>query len=204
MHGFFPSRHISVLVQFQVKMGSSSHPFRQIEEYECVLRLPFLFGPDVDILELNLSDSTTGKRIKVPGRGASCDHIDVVDVCNSTHATTPGEIDWMCPVCGIEYKRTEDIEVDELLLSILSELDAEDPEENMRAINLKISGEWTHVSDDPAERVPMMRKKRARLTLAQASAVAGITSSTAEVVLSDSEDEPKGKVQPFVVDLDSD
>jgi hypothetical protein len=65
------------------------------------------------------------------------------------------------------------------------------------------------VSDDPAERVPMMRKKRARLTLAQASAVAGI-SSTGEIVLSESEDDPaprqqsKGKVDPVVVDLDSD
>jgi hypothetical protein len=190
-------------------MGSTSHPFKVIEEYECVLKLPYLFGPDVDILELSLSDSTTGKRINIPGRGSQCDHIDVVDVCSSTHAESEGELDWMCPVCGLEYIHTADIEVDGLLLSILKELDAVDTDGNVRAINLNVNGEWTHVSDDPAERVPMMRKKRARLTLAQASAVAGI-SSTGEIVLSESEDDPaprqqsKGKVDPVVVDLDSD
>jgi hypothetical protein len=189
-----------------VIMTEASHPFRVLEEFECVLRLPDLFGPEVDVLELNLSDTTNGRRIAIPGRGSKCDHIDVVDVCTSTLATSPGSLEWMCPVCGMEYSSTEDIEVDGLMSSILRELDSEDPEGKVRAINLKISGEWEHVSDDPSERVPMIRKKRARLTLAQATAVAGLSS---EIVLSDSDDESparsKSKVsQPEIVDLDSD
>lgn len=188
-------------------MTDYAFPFRVTEEFECVLRLPDLFGPDIDVLELNLSDSTTGRRISTPGRGLKCDHIDVVDVSTSTRATSPGEIEWMCPVCGIEYRTTDEVEVDGLMLSIVKELDAEDPEGKVRAINLKISGEWEHVSDDPNERVPMVRKKRARLTLAQATAVAGLGSE--EIVLSDSDSEnpPHRSIVSNagdVVDLDSD
>jgi hypothetical protein len=192
-------------------MSITSHPFRVIEEYESVLKLPYLFGPDTDILEVNLSDSTNGNRIKVPGRGCRCDHIDVVDVCNSTHATNEGDIDWICPVCGNEYTQTNEIEVDGLILSIIAELDAEQTNDDTRAINLKITGEWTHVSDDPTQRVPIVRKKRPRLTLAQATAVAGLSGKSGEIVLSDSEDavphcskDSKRKVEQVIVDLDSD
>jgi hypothetical protein len=191
-------------------MSEVAFPFNTAEEYECLLRLPYLFGPDIDVVELNLSDSTSGSRIKVPGRGANCDHVDVVDVKNSTHAKEEGDLEWICPVCGGEYTHTSEIVVDGLILSILRELEAEDPEGKVRAVNLKIDGDWEHVSENPDERVPMARKKRARLTLAQATAVMGLSSGTGEIVLSDSEDDkpsPRSKVttsKPDIVDLDSD
>lgn len=100
---------------------------------------------------------------------------------NSTRASEAGEIEYMCPVCGLEYMSTEDIDVDELVIGILAELDAEDPEGVIRSINLNIDGSWTHVSDDPEQRVPMVRKKRPRLTLAQATAVAGLGSGAVDL-----------------------
>jgi len=192
------------LLRFPLFMSSESsveHPFTVYTEAEIVERLPYWFGEDMDALEVNLSDSTNGKRIQVPGRGRYCDHIDVVDVVNSTRATTAGEIDWMCPVCGSECTQTEDIIVDELLLNIISELDEEDPTESVRSINLKIDGTWTHVSGDAAERLPMRRKKRSRLTLDEARAVFSgepIEKTSVEVVDSSSSDEG------HVIDLDSD
>lgn len=139
-------------------------------------------------------DTTNGKRIRLPGRGSRCDHIDIVDLWNSTRAFFCTAIDWMCPVCGREYHRTSDVEVDELILGILAELAAEDPEEKVRAVNLNLDGSWEHVSEDPDKRLPMQRKKRPRLTLAQATSIAdkidlvndspssGVSSSGQEVV----------------------
>jgi hypothetical protein len=101
----------------------------------------------------------------------------------------------MCPVCGLEYSRTEDLDVDELVLGILKELDAEDPEGVTRAINLNIDGTWGHVSENPDERVPMMRKKRQRLTLSQAAAVAGLGDGTVYLEDSSSESESGGLVR---------
>ncbi len=193
------------VVYFPFDMASEStneYPFTIFSESEIIQRLPFWFGEDLDALEVNLSDSTNGKRIGIPGRGRYCDHIDIVDVMNSTRATESGEIDWMCPVCGLESLHTDDIIVDELLLNILSELTDEDPDETVRSINLKIDGTWSHVSDDASSRLPMRRKKRSRLTLDEARAVFSgepIEQSTVEVVDSSSSDDN----QP-VIDLDSD
>lgn len=185
------------------------HPFAISEEYDCLLQLSYLFGPDIDVLELNLSDSTNGQRIKLPGRGSHCDHVDVVDVQNSTRADHQGDIDWICPVCGIEYRNTNEIVVDGLLVGILKELDAEDPDGKVRAINLRVDGSWEHVSADSNNRVPMARKKRDRLTLAQATAVKDILRGEGEIVLSDSESNEvsskrKHSQQVEIVDLDSD
>ena len=182
---------------------SSTHPFTVFPEPDIVQRLPYWFGDDLEALEVNLSDSTTGKRILLPGRGRYCDHIDVVDVLNSTGAKEPGEIDWMCPVCGLEYTDSQDIIVDDLLRGILSELDLEDPDGKVRAINLNVDGTWSHVSENPEDRLPIRRKKRSRLTLDEAKAVvSGETAASpkAAVELSDSSDDEPGPV----IDLDSD
>ena len=179
------------------------HPFPVFTETEIVQRLPYWFGADLDAVEVNLSDSTNGKRIRIPGRGRYCDHIDVVDVVNSTRASEAGEIEWMCPVCGYECMHTDDIIVDELLLNILTELNEEDSDEAIRSINLKLDGSWAHVSGDSSERLPMRRKKRSRLTLDEARAVfAGeaIEPTSVEVVDSSSSDDGQGQV----IDLDSD
>jgi hypothetical protein len=197
---------LTVVVFFRM---TEAHPFATCEEYDCLLNLSYLFGPDIDVVEINLSDSTNGKRIKLPGRGSRCDHVDVVDVQNSTHASRQGDMDWICPVCGVDYDNTDDIFVDGLLLGILGELNAEDPDGNVRAINLRVDGSWEHVSSDVNKRVPMARKKRNRLTLAQATAVKGMTLGEGEIVLSDSESNDasskrKTNQQVEVVDLDSD
>ena len=112
--------------------------------------------------------------------------MDVVDICHSTRAQQEGEIDWMCPVCGLEYDQTAQIRVDGLVAQLLAELDAEDPEGIIRAVNLSKDGSWAHVSGNPEERLPMRRKKRARLTLDQARAVVG--ERTVEIDSSGSED----------------
>jgi hypothetical protein len=180
--------------------SSVEHPFTVFTEEEIVQRLPYWFGDDLEAIEVNFSDSTNGERIKTPGRGRYCDHIDVVDVMNSTRATEAGEIDWMCPVCGIECVQTDDIIVDELLLNILRELDHEDPSGTIRSINLNIDGTWTHVSGDASSRLPMRRKKRSRLTLDEARAVftgEPIERTTVEIVESSSDGEQ-------IIDLDSD
>ena len=139
----------------------------------------------VPIPSLFSQDSTSGQRIRVPGRGSKCDHVDIVDVHNSTRATQSGEIEWMCPVCGMEYTNTDDIEIDGLLQGIIGDLETTDPGGEIRALNLHVDGTWTKVSDNAADRLPMRRKKRPRLTLAQATAVAGITAGP---VLLDEED----------------
>ena len=182
--------------------SSIEHPFTVFTESEIIKRLPYWFGEDLEAVEVNLSDSTNGKRIRVPGRGRYCDHIDVVDVVNSTRASEAGEIDWMCPVCGYECLHTDDIIVDELLLDVISELNEQDPEESIRSINLKLDGSWAHVSGDASERLPMRRKKRTRLTLDEARAVfAGepIEPTTVEVLDSSSSSD-----EGQVIDLDSD
>lgn len=180
--------------------SSLSHPFTVFTEEEIVQRLPYWFGDELESIEVNFSDSTNGKRIQIPGRGRYCDHIDVVDVMNSTRAIQAGEIDWMCPVCGLECAHTDDIIVDELLSNILSELDHEDPAGITRSINLNIDGTWAHVSGDASSRLPMRRKKRSRLTLDEARAVFSgepIERSTVEIVDSSSDGEQ-------IIDLDSD
>ena len=91
----------------------------------------------------------------------------------------------MCPVCGMEYTNTDDIEIDGLLQGIIGDLETTDPGGEIRALNLHVDGTWTKVSDNAADRLPMRRKKRPRLTLAQATAVAGITAGP---VLLDEED----------------
>lgn len=197
---------LSVVVLFRM---TEPHPFATSEEYDCLLNLSFLFGPDIDVVELNLSDSTNGQRIKLPGRGSRCDHVDVVDVQNSTRASRRGDLDWICPVCGAVYSSTDEIIVDCLLLGILGELNAEDPDGNVRAINLRVDGSWEHVSSDVNNRIPMARKKRNRLTLAQATAVKGMTLGEGEIILSDSESNEasskrKTNQRVEVVDLDSD
>ena len=97
--------------------------------------------------------------------------MDIVDVSNSTGAKDSGAIEWMCPVCGREYFHTDDIEVDMLLLSVLEELAEDDVEETHRAINLYLDGDWKGVSDDPKDRLPIVGKKRPRLTLGEAKAI---------------------------------
>jgi hypothetical protein len=175
-----------------------NHPFNVLSEPDIVQKLPYWFGPDIDALEINLSDSTNGKRIQLPGRGRYCDHIDIVDVSNSTRATESGEIDWMCPVCGHEYSFTDDIMVDELLLNIIKELDDEDTEETVRAINLNIDGTWSHISQDPEDRLPMLRKKRARISLDEAKAYVDVKLPV------DIEDSSASDIEEAVIDLDSD
>ena len=101
----------------------------------------------------------------------------------------------MCPVCGTEYLQTDEVEVDELILGIIGELAAEDPDEKIRAINLNIDGSWEHVSADPEKRLPMQRKKRPRLTLAEATSIAG---KAGEIDLEADEEQ-----EASVVDLDS-
>jgi hypothetical protein len=118
------------------------------------------------------------------------------------------DLDWMCPVCGSEYMHTDDIEVDGLILNILDDLNKENPEGTVRSINLKSDGTWEHVNEDPSMRLPMRRKKRARLTLAQINAIAGIKYDHAPVDLesseSDVEPQPVNKKASEVIDLDSD
>ena len=103
---------------------------------------------------------------------------------------------------------TDEIEVDGLILNIVKELNQEDPEGHIRAINLRIDGTWSHVDVDPAKRLPMRRKKRARLTLAQINAFAGIDSENAPVELESSESDadplPTRARVSEVIDLDSD
>ena len=137
--------------------------------------------------------------MRIPGRGTLCDHIDVVDVSNSTRASERGEIEWMCPVCGQEYLHTDEVDVDELIKGILADLCEEDPDEKVRAVNLNIDGSWEHVSADPEKRLPMQRKKRPRLTLAQATNIAGLGNPGEIDLVEDSESEAGS-----VVDLDSD
>ena len=156
--------------------------------YEDVLkRLPLWFGEGIEGLEVNLSDPTTGKRIRVPGRGFLCDHIDIVDVQNSTRAIEAGDLEWMCPVCGLEYSNTSEILVDMLIVGVLKELEEDDEEETHKAINLFLDGDWKGVGHD---RLPMTRKKRLRLSLAEARALVEHVDTLGEA--------------PDVIDLDSD
>lgn len=108
---------------------------------------------------------------------------------------------------------TDEIEVDALIFDIIEQVKAEDPEGSIRAVNLKNDGSWSHVSANPEDRLPMKRKKRARLTLTQINAIAGINQIGNDLVdLASSDDEargppPKQQVQSKsdeVVDLDSD
>jgi hypothetical protein len=180
-------------------MSSSTHPFPVLDQLDMFRKLPFLFGDGIESLEVNLTDSTTGKRIVVPGRGSKCDHVDLVDVVNSTRAREAGELEWMCPVCGIEYSETSEIEVDGLMAEILGELDREDPDGVIRAINLDLDGTWSRVSDNPEERLPIRRKKRDRITLDQARQIVG----GFPIDLSEDESTPPvAKKATDVIDLD--
>ena len=60
--------------------------------------------------------------------------------------------------------------MDLLILDALKELNEDDEEETHRAINLYLDGHWTGVSENSESRLPMVRKKRLRLTLAEAKA----------------------------------
>ncbi len=120
--------------------------FTLLSADECRLRLPFILGSGIEKVEISLSDSVTGGRIRFPGRGRRCDHIDVVDLVTSVGRVDPEELlddPWVCPVCGTFYTDLKSLEIDGLLMEAFSSAP-----ESCLSIMVNRDGSWTSSLDD--------------------------------------------------------
>lgn len=101
---------------------------------ECVARLPFLLGDDIQSTIVSLRAPGSGARLRVPVRTPLCDHIDVFECPEEDD----GEV--VCPVCG-RFATLEELEVDSFFADLLERTDAETP-----AVEVTTDGEMKEVA----------------------------------------------------------